>query len=79
MLAPAAAAEFEPVGDKERECTGERERGEESGDEAPEVVTGSIDSSSNSACSCGGDIGKFKLKLGAVWKGMSVGDIYLLL
>jgi hypothetical protein len=73
VLAPAAEETDE--GDCDRDCARE-----ESGVDAPEVMSASASasasSSSSSARSCGGDIGR--LRLGAVWNGKSVGDMYVL-
>lgn len=72
MLAPAAEETGEPDGDGD--CG--RDEIDDTLEVMPSASPSVSTSSSNSARSCGGDIGR--LTSGAVWNGKSVGDMYLL-
>jgi len=72
VLAPGETGDA----DRDRDCAWEEERAEDTS-ELIVSASASASSVSNSARSCGGDIGR--LRLGGVWNGRSVGDMYLLL
>jgi len=72
VLAPGETGDA----DRDRDCACEEERAEDTSEFMVSASASASSSSSNSARSCGGDIGR--LRLGAVWNGKSVGDMYLL-